>query len=254
MDNGQPDQKRPRIGSWSAQQSRELPQLLPPSAPFQQQHGPPYSRPEPQPHLLDNHRRLSEHGQYDPEQRGPSSAPPHGYQPGPQHPPAPPYNGPRDTMIKRDPSDEPPPPQFRPPATGPAPEHAVAAPPPERYHHPHIDPAAASAQFRQPYPPQSPITGPEYGQYNGFPPHARDPYQSIPYSSAAAAAAANAAIGKKKAQRAAQACDSCRTLKAKCDEGRPHCGSCKEKGTPCVYRDPPPKQYAPFLFSYIYRP
>jgi hypothetical protein len=24
-----------------------------------------------------------------------------------------------------------------------------------------------------------------------------------------------------------------------------------EKGTSCMYRDPPPKQYAPFLFSCI---
>lgn len=49
-------------------------------------------------------------------------------------------------------------------------------------------------------------------------------------------------LQKRKAQRAAQACDSCRTLKAKCDEGRPGCGSCKEKGVDCHYRDPPPKQ------------
>ncbi|KAH8820897.1 hypothetical protein F5884DRAFT_661141 [Xylogone sp. PMI_703] len=47
---------------------------------------------------------------------------------------------------------------------------------------------------------------------------------------------------KRKPTRAAQACDSCRTLKAKCDEQRP-CSSCKEKNTQCVYRDPPPKQY-----------
>ena len=38
-----------------------------------------------------------------------------------------------------------------------------------------------------------------------------------------------------------QACDSCRQLKAKCDETKP-CKSCKEKGFECKYRDPIPKQ------------
>ncbi|KKA29624.1 hypothetical protein TD95_000703 [Thielaviopsis punctulata] len=46
--------------------------------------------------------------------------------------------------------------------------------------------------------------------------------------------------GKRKANRASQACDNCRTLKAKCDESRP-CKTCKEKGLECKYRDPTPK-------------
>ncbi|KAK2666436.1 Zn(2)-C6 fungal-type DNA-binding domain [Fusarium oxysporum f. sp. vasinfectum] len=37
-----------------------------------------------------------------------------------------------------------------------------------------------------------------------------------------------------------QACDSCRHLKAKCDEMKP-CRTCKEKGVKCKYRDPVPK-------------
>ncbi|KAM3482439.1 hypothetical protein MY8738_003975 [Beauveria namnaoensis] len=45
---------------------------------------------------------------------------------------------------------------------------------------------------------------------------------------------------KKKNTRASQACDSCRQLKAKCDELRP-CKTCKDRGTECKYRDPPPK-------------
>lgn len=203
MDNGQPDQKRPRIGSWGGQPSRELPQLPPPpTAPFQ--HASPFPRPDSQ-----------------------------AYRPGPQHPP---YSGQRDTMIKRDPpSDEP---QYRPPTTAPAPDHGAAAPVSERFH-PHFDPAVPS--YRPAYqPPQSPMAAPEsYNQYNGFPTAPREPYPTISYS--ASSVAANAV--KRKAQRAAQACDSCRTLKAKCDEGRPHCSSCHEKGTLCVYRDPPPKQY-----------
>ncbi|KAH0566193.1 hypothetical protein GP486_000407 [Trichoglossum hirsutum] len=48
---------------------------------------------------------------------------------------------------------------------------------------------------------------------------------------------------RRKTLRAAQACDGCRQRKAKCDEGRPSCGFCKEAGLACVYREvPPPKQ------------
>lgn len=38
-----------------------------------------------------------------------------------------------------------------------------------------------------------------------------------------------------------QACDSCRQLKAKCDETKP-CKNCKEKGVKCNYREPTVKQ------------
>ncbi|EGX96258.1 C6 finger domain protein, putative [Cordyceps militaris CM01] len=48
------------------------------------------------------------------------------------------------------------------------------------------------------------------------------------------------APAKKKNTRASQACDSCRQLKAKCDELRP-CKTCRDRGTECKYRDPPPK-------------
>lgn len=37
-----------------------------------------------------------------------------------------------------------------------------------------------------------------------------------------------------------QACDQCRTRKAKCDEGRPSCSHCKENNLPCVYKEVPP--------------
>ena len=65
-----------------------------------------------------------------------------------------------------------------------------------------------------------------------LPPHTVDPFSQL--------------LKKKKTQRTAQACDSCRCLKAKCDEGRPGCGSCKERNIPCAYRDPPP---APFTLG-----
>lgn len=55
------------------------------------------------------------------------------------------------------------------------------------------------------------------------------------YSSSSSAAA------KRKAQRASQACENCRQLKAKCDETKP-CKNCREKKTECKYRDPIPKQ------------
>ncbi|KAI9675577.1 MAG: hypothetical protein M1817_000943 [Caeruleum heppii] len=45
---------------------------------------------------------------------------------------------------------------------------------------------------------------------------------------------------RRKAIRAAQACDACRQRKARCDEGRPSCGFCKEANAVCVYRDVPP--------------
>lgn len=47
---------------------------------------------------------------------------------------------------------------------------------------------------------------------------------------------------RRKPVRAAQACDSCRQRKAKCDEGRPECTHCKENGLRCTYRDVPPQK------------
>ncbi|RMD42954.1 hypothetical protein DV735_g2181, partial [Chaetothyriales sp. CBS 134920] len=42
--------------------------------------------------------------------------------------------------------------------------------------------------------------------------------------------------------RAAQACDSCRQRKAKCDEGRPECQHCKDNNLKCTYREIPPQK------------
>ncbi len=46
---------------------------------------------------------------------------------------------------------------------------------------------------------------------------------------------------RKKPVRAQQACDSCRTRKAKCDESRP-CSHCKDNNLSCTYRDIPPQK------------
>jgi Fungal Zn(2)-Cys(6) binuclear cluster domain len=49
----------------------------------------------------------------------------------------------------------------------------------------------------------------------------------------------NPFFNRKKAVRAQQACDSCRTRKAKCDEAWP-CGHCKDNKLTCTYREIPP--------------
>ncbi|KAI9372195.1 hypothetical protein BJX61DRAFT_534176 [Aspergillus egyptiacus] len=45
---------------------------------------------------------------------------------------------------------------------------------------------------------------------------------------------------QRRATRAQQACDQCRTRKAKCDEGRPSCSHCKDNQLTCVYKEVPP--------------
>ncbi|OAX77012.1 hypothetical protein ACJ72_08694 [Emergomyces africanus] len=47
---------------------------------------------------------------------------------------------------------------------------------------------------------------------------------------------------QRRTTRAQQACDQCRSRKAKCDEGRPACGHCKDNNVPCVYKDVPPQK------------
>ena len=109
-------------------------------------------------------------------------------------------------------------------------------------------------------PPQTPLP---HSQPYDYPPTYGAPHAEIQY------AIPITATGKRKAQRASQvrtepyvpsigllytpvpsfadsvvpfqACDSCRQLKAKCDETKP-CKSCKEKKLECKYRDPAPKQ------------
>lgn len=246
MDIGPPDQKRPRLtgpapGPWppSTETSRQLPPV--PAAASSYQHPSPFSRPPDPQHLLD--RRPSahtEHAPYDQESRRPGSGPSHVY----HHPhPPPPFGAQRETMVKRDPSDEPPPSQYRPPSTGAAGDHNVTAPPP---HHDGSGRYLPPFEPRAPYPtsfppPQSPMSATE--QYHPqFPGPPRDAFPSVTYPGAGS----QSGKPQRKAQRAAQACDSCRNLKAKCDEGRPSCSSCREKGIDCRYRDPPPKQYVIF--------
>ncbi|KAF4629171.1 hypothetical protein G7Y89_g8977 [Cudoniella acicularis] len=242
MDSG-PESKRPRLtgpgpGQWPpTEASRQLPPV-PAGAPY---HTTPFSRPPEPPHHLD--RRSSGHAEHPPyehqDPRRPGSGPSHGYHHHPSTFPA--QRG--EAMVKRDPSDEPP--HYRPPSTGAITESNPNAPPghePARYLPP-FEPQPAYPRSSFP-PPPSPMTASEpYGaiHYANSTAGPRDVFPSVSYPSASSSQNAQ---GKqiRKATRAAQACDSCRALKAKCDEGRPGCGTCREKGTECRYRDPPPKQ------------
>ena len=49
----------------------------------------------------------------------------------------------------------------------------------------------------------------------------------------------NINVQRKKQMRATHACEECRRLKQKCDEGKP-CSSCKENSSTCAYSDTPP--------------
>jgi hypothetical protein len=82
------------------------------------------------------------------------------------------------------------------------------------------------------------IPGKEYPpSYRLPPPPCAPSYQSdfIPGKSSVTST-------KRKAVRATQACDSCRSMKAKCDEMRPKCTFCNEKYLNCHYRDSNPKK------------
>jgi Fungal Zn(2)-Cys(6) binuclear cluster domain len=74
--------------------------------------------------------------------------------------------------------------------------------------------------------PQSagPVPGPSPGGYDAY-------YQGQHWN--------NSSANRKKPVRAQQACDSCRTRKAKCDEARP-CSHCKDNQLTCTYREIPP--------------
>ncbi|KAI0012338.1 hypothetical protein F4779DRAFT_626040 [Xylariaceae sp. FL0662B] len=268
MDTGPPESKRPRLSagtSWSSHQSVSLPHPAAahhppassphhPAPPPPYQAPPPFSRP-PEPPLSSAHhhlddRRHHEHDPYPPihdphRQPLPHSHPP----PSSAHPPFSPYP-PRDPVVKRDPAEETSLPQLRRPnSTG----NAVDGLPPVPHgsshpnHQPPEDPRRhmsydsgppmphSPALYRQPpqsyHPPPTPVA--QHHQYESAHVYgATAPmYPTLEIQ----------ASTKRKAQRASQACDSCRHLKAKCDETKP-CKNCREKNVPCKYRDPPAKQ------------
>ncbi|KAF3169811.1 hypothetical protein TWF225_004694 [Orbilia oligospora] len=122
------------------------------------------------------------------------------------------------------------------PPPGPPPQMIAPGPPavqPQTYHHhsapPHMTPYPGPPNNRR----LSAATGiPEADEMSPM-------TGTFPYHMATG----TTFPARRKAVRAAQACDACRTRKAKCDEGRPACAFCRDNNTPCVYREvPPPKQ------------
>ncbi|KAI0156953.1 hypothetical protein GGR57DRAFT_75332 [Xylariaceae sp. FL1272] len=280
MEHGLPETKRPRLhvnaGSWSTNTgvsavSLPQPHAQPPHAaphhpsvsgppphhaPSPYPPAPPYSRP-PEPHppmthgLTHDDRRHHHHHDHDPYPpiQDTSRQPP----PSPAHPSYPPYARGDPVVVKRDVGDE----QLhsqsrRPSSTG----HMVDGLPPTPHGPPHpnqhvddlrhrmsIDNSASMPHSPAHYRPTLP---PSYHQPPtpvGQPPHYEG---SHGYGTAhpmypAALEVQAAASAKRKAQRASQACDNCRQLKAKCDETKP-CKNCREKNVECKYRDPPAKQ------------
>ena len=85
--------------------------------------------------------------------------------------------------------------------------------------------------------------GPPPGHYAQQQPHSAGPPHTPIYGAPYYGADPVGFAQRRKPVRAAQACDSCRQRKAKCDEGRPVCEHCKTNSLTCTYRDvQPPKQ------------
>ncbi|KAI6248017.1 hypothetical protein HI914_03410 [Erysiphe necator] len=251
MDIGQPDQKRMRLTGhlapqWEVPVDRQLP---PPPQQSTASYTPmlgSYPRPDPQLTHQERDRRQSDLSpQFESqEMRRPSSGPQnfHNLSHGPS-----PFVVPRDSVIKRDPSDEM---QYRHSSSGMIPEALNV-----HSHHEScnrinqtvpIYESSRAQQYTQPNFQGTTVSIPEpFGQTYGTtsnlplpPPRNQEQFAKIQYGGART----GDQQVRKKAQRASQACDCCRMAKAKCDEGRPTCGSCKENGKDCRYRDPPPKQ------------
>ncbi|KAK4149959.1 hypothetical protein C8A00DRAFT_46542 [Chaetomidium leptoderma] len=226
--------------------------LPPPPPPPQHSHPHPHPHPHPHahphahPHPPAAHTPIDDRRQHEPDRFPPMQEhrqPPHS----PAHPPFPPYP-PREPMIKADPADDALPQVRRPLSTGgsvqdnmtPVTPHSAVPPPPhsqpygEDRRHMSFDngPPPPMYSRQQSYQPQTPL--PHHQPYDYPTQYAS--HGELPYPIQVATAA-----GKRKAQRASQACDLCRQLKAKCDELKP-CKSCKEKKMECKYREAVPKQ------------
>ncbi|KAK4104353.1 hypothetical protein N658DRAFT_251087 [Parathielavia hyrcaniae] len=258
MDQG-PDPKRPRLWSLGGSHHAGSPLLHPnpsptagqlphppppPSTQYHHQQRSPLAPPPhpPAPPPIDD-RRQHEPDRFPPMQE--HRQPPHS----PALPPFQPY-APREPVIKPDPADDALPHLRRPHSTGggtvhqgamtPVTPHSAVPPPPHSQPYPddrrHIsfDNGPPPPMYsRQPsFQPQTPLPHPQPYDY----PAQYAQHGDLPYPIQVAAAS-----GKRKAQRASQACDMCRQLKAKCDELKP-CKSCKEKNVPCKYREAVPKQ------------
>ncbi|EXJ63224.1 hypothetical protein A1O7_03671 [Cladophialophora yegresii CBS 114405] len=179
-----------------------------------------------------------------PPQSYPPSLPPPGREP-PGYPPDPGYGRPGSVSgptrspaeVQQPPyhpvSTNPHEPSYYPPADY-RPRHEYPGPPPQpngTHHQPPLHVMTGGHEMMPGQPPGPPNYGPPSA---GPPPSAGGyPYvYSAPYNDQQ----------RRKAVRAAQACDSCRQRKAKCDEGRPECQHCKDNGLKCSYREIPPQK------------
>ncbi|ORY68668.1 uncharacterized protein BCR38DRAFT_455573 [Pseudomassariella vexata] len=212
----------------------------------------PYSRPT-EHHSNVAHHHHDDRRHYEPEpQYHPPSMQDHR-----QPPPSPAHPSPygqhhQEPIVKRDPGEETPLGQMRRPnSTGNVPDGLPPTPhgPPHPSQHSEEQrrqmsfdngsmPPHSPATYRPPttgfHPPPNPIAQSQYQPpaHNYGPPQGPGPDMYPPFT---------VAQTKRKAQRASQACENCRQLKAKCDEQKP-CKNCKEKKIECQYRDVPAKQ------------
>ncbi|OQV07394.1 Fungal Zn2-Cys6 binuclear cluster domain-containing protein [Cladophialophora immunda] len=184
-----------------------------------------------------------------PPQQYPPTHPPPGREP-PGYPPDPAYGRPGSVSgPTRSPADvqQPPPPPQQPPSYHPVssnPHEATYYPPPADYRPRHAYPGSEPQLNGTHHQPLHVVTGhemmpgqppgpPAYGPPSAGPMPTPGPYAyQYPYHSE----------HRRKPVRAAQACDSCRQRKAKCDEGRPECQHCKDNGLKCSYREIPPQK------------
>ncbi|KAK1700702.1 hypothetical protein BDP55DRAFT_139965 [Colletotrichum godetiae] len=232
-------------------------QHAPPPAPYNHQQQPPpypprsvepHHPPHPAPqHHPDDRRHHEQEPPYTPMQDH------YRHPPSPAHPPYPPFPNRDPGGVKREPHDENLSHPRRPHSTGGGPPDGLPPPPHSAPPHPSHQPYPDDSRRHMSYdngPQQMPPTPGGYRSSFPPPPMAQPPppqpqhyeqqpqYQPQPPPESIYAQFSSTA--KRKATRASQACDSCRQLKAKCDETKP-CKSCREKGVECKYRDPIPK-------------
>ncbi|OLN86386.1 hypothetical protein CCHL11_06377 [Colletotrichum chlorophyti] len=228
----------------------------PPGPPYQHAPPPPYpprsTEPHHPPHPAQHHPDDRRHHDQEP----PYTPIPEQYRPppSPAHPSYHPYP-PRDPGgVKREPHDENHSHPRRPHSTGGGPSDGLppphsAPPPPPAPHPPQPYPDDTRRHMNYENPPQQmpPTPGgyrssfppPQIPQQSHPPHYDQSPYQPPPHPESLYPVS-YASTQKRKATRASQACDSCRQLKAKCDETKP-CKSCREKGVECKYRETIPK-------------
>ncbi|KAL0942837.1 C6 zinc finger domain-containing protein [Colletotrichum truncatum] len=233
------------------QQQQQQPQP-PPPPPYPPRSAEPHHSPHPAQHHPDERRHHDPEPPYAPMQDH------YRHPPSPAHPSYSPFHHRDPGGVKREPHEENLSHPRRPHSTGGAPSDSLPPPGPHPPPHsapppPPVPPYTDDRRPPPPHmsydnaPPQMPSTP---GAYRGSyppPPIPQQPqqqYEQPPYHAQPASEGiyniSYASTQKRKATRASQACDSCRQLKAKCDETKP-CKSCREKGVECKYRDPVPK-------------